>query len=216
MSELLRTDEIQGDVIHEYDGIEEADNLLPRWWLMTFYGAIAFAFAYWIYFHTLEIGLAPNAQYAKEKELQLAARVVTEAELIELAQDPKVIQLGQKVFRTNCVSCHSDRGQGKNGPNLTDAYWLHGGSPTDIHKTIAYGVPLKGMIAWIPRLGPKSVGAVTAYVLSIRNTNVAGKAPEGKQWTPSVKPESIVTDAGAMDAGGTDAGDKDAGVQGVR
>ena len=207
MSNLLRTDEIQGDVIHEYDGIEEADNLLPRWWLMTFYGAIVFAFAYWVYFHTLAIGLPPNAQYAKEKELLQDAVVVTEQSLIELAASEDTVAAGQVVFRTNCVSCHSDKGQGKNGPNLTDRYWLHGGSPKDIYKTIAYGVPLKGMIAWKPRLGPRAVGAVTAFVMSIRNTDVAGKAPQGKEWIPPA-PDAKQAESGRVDAGTMDAGSK--------
>ena len=184
MSQLLRTDEIQGDVIHEYDGIEEADNRLPRWWLMTFYGAIAFSFAYWVYYHTLEISLPLNAQYAKERQESMQMEDVTDEALLELAENPKILSAGRKIFKTHCVSCHADKGQGKNGPNLTDAYWLHGGSPSKIHETIAYGVPLKGMIAWLPRLGPAAVGQATAYLLSIRDTNVAGKAPEGKEWIP--------------------------------
>ena len=51
MSEGKRTDEIQGEILHVYDDIEEADNNLPTWWLLTFYGAIAFGLVYWFYYH---------------------------------------------------------------------------------------------------------------------------------------------------------------------
>ena len=56
MSEAKRTDEIQGEILHVYDDIEEADNNLPLWWLLTFYGAIAFGVVYWFYFHEFAIG----------------------------------------------------------------------------------------------------------------------------------------------------------------
>jgi len=78
------------------------------------------------------------------------------------------------------VACHGDKGQGLVGPNLTDAYWIHGkGTRADIFKVIHDGVPDKGMLAWGEILKPEEVIAVSSFVFSIRNTNVPGKAPQG-------------------------------------
>ena len=71
-------------------------------------------------------------------------------------------------------------GGGNIGPNLTDAYWIHGSKPIDIFHTVIDGVPAKGMPTWGPQLGDDRIESVVAYVLSIRDTNVpAGKAPQG-------------------------------------
>jgi cytochrome c oxidase cbb3-type subunit 3 len=186
MTEPLRTDDLQGDILHAYDGIEEADNRLPNWWLMTFYLAIAFAAAYWFVFHMFELAPGPRAAYV---EAQLAALdkggPVTDEEIATLATDPNMVSAGSKVFARTCVSCHGDDGSGKIGPNLTDDHWLHGGSPSAIHTTIARGVDGKGMQAWQPQLGGGPVKQVAAYVVSLRGRNLPGKAPEGERWSPA-------------------------------
>ena len=60
-----RTDEIQGEILHVYDGIEEADNNLPIWWLLTFYGAVAFGLVYWFNYHVYDIGKLQPEVYAE-------------------------------------------------------------------------------------------------------------------------------------------------------
>ena len=73
------------------------------------------------------------------------------------------------------------RGEGRIGPNLTDSSWLHGGTPSAIHRVVSKGSPTsKTMPAWRPMLGPGGVEKVVAYVLTLRGTNVPGKAPEGR------------------------------------
>lgn len=176
-----RVDEIQGEVIHVYDGIEEADNRLPTWWLVTFFGAIAFAAAYWFAFHMFGLGLHPLAAYVDEQTRALeAAGPMDDATLIELAADPKMVASGRAVFAATCVSCHGDDAAGKIGPNLTDRFWLHGGEPSQIYATIAAGVDGKGMQAWRPTLGNGKVLQLTAYVLSLRDQNRPGKEPQGQ------------------------------------
>jgi cytochrome c oxidase cbb3-type subunit 3 len=185
MAEPLRTDDIQGAILHVYDGIEEADNRLPNWWLATFYVAIGFAVAYWFVFHMFELSPHPRAAYV---EAQLAALdkggPVTDDELVALAADRDVVAAGAAVFAKNCVSCHAADASGKIGPNLTDAFWLHGGAPSAIYTTIARGVDGKGMQAWAPQLGPGAVKQAAAFVVSLRGANRPGKAPQGDPDDP--------------------------------
>ncbi len=190
MSDVNRHDEIQGEIIHVYDDIEEADNNLPIWWLITFYGAIAFGAAYWFYYHELGMGTLPRQEY--DEALAAAAAEQTEVSdesLMALLQDQDALAAGQEIFMTQCVACHDTQGQGREGlgPNLTDRYWIHGGAPTDIHSTLVTGIAAKGMPPWQPILGDRGVQQVAAYVLSLRNTEVEGKAPEGDLWDPNAK-----------------------------
>ncbi|QQR88617.1 MAG: c-type cytochrome [Myxococcales bacterium] len=184
MSEVRRTDEIQGDIIHEYDGIEEADNRLPNWWLATFYIAVIFAIGYWFYYQVYESGLQPLAAYqAKIAENSNAPKEEVSAEMLNsMSADAAAVEAGKAVFVANCVACHLDKGQGNIGPNLTDAYWIHGGAATDIYKIVDQGFAAKGMPAWGPVLGAEKAKQVVAFVLTLRNTNVPGKAPEGEEW----------------------------------
>jgi len=176
-------------IIHEVDGIQEYDNKLPNWWLYTLFGAIAFAFVYWYGFQTTGIGESPAQAYRNEMDRDLAEQAArrkvgeaTPASLAALATDPAATALGKQVFVSTCASCHRADGGGAVGPNLTDDFWLHGGAPEKIHRTIANGVPDKGMPAWQPQLGASRTQAVTAYVIALRGKNVAeGKAPQGER-----------------------------------
>lgn len=168
----------------EFDGIQEYNNPLPRWWLITFIGTVIFAFGYWVFYHTFEIGITPEQELEKQKKIVAAkeeksAAMVTEDMLMALAKDPEAVTRGKAVFSQNCVACHGDKGQGVIGPNLTDAYWIHGGKPMEIHKVVSFGVPEKGMIAWKNALSAKTINDVVAYILTIKNTNIAGKPPQG-------------------------------------
>lgn len=185
MSKANRRDEIQGEIIHEYDGIEEADNDLPKWWLYIFYGSIAFAMGYWFYYHEYEVGPGSMEAYAAAvQESAGGGGEVSDEMLNTLAATAPIVEKGQQIFSMNCVACHKEKGEGNIGPNLTDEFWIHGGAPTNIHMVVAEGVPAKGMTAWASLLGPEGVKQVTAYVLTLRNTNVPGKAPEGEKWVP--------------------------------
>jgi cytochrome c oxidase cbb3-type subunit 3 len=175
-------------VVHEYDGIEECDNNLPNWWLWTFYATIVFSIGYWFHYQTFKTGTYPMAAYEAEEAVNKAAEAerikksgaVTPAMLVKLAEDPDTLKQGKEVFMSTCMACHLTTGGGSIGPNLTDAYWLHGGAPDKIYATIKDGWPAKGMAAWGPVLGEERVRAAAAYVISIKNTNVAGgKPPQG-------------------------------------
>ncbi len=171
-------------VVHRYDDILEEDNHLPNWWLFILFGTIVFAFGYWFVYHTMKVLPTPGAEYATDvaaiKKANLAANPMSDEALASLVKDPNSIAEGQKVFVSTCASCHGQNAQGVVGPNLTDQFWIHGAQPTQIAKSVTEGYAEKGMPAWGPILGPDKVRKVTAFVLSIRNTNVAGgKAPQG-------------------------------------
>jgi cytochrome c oxidase cbb3-type subunit 3 len=170
---------------HTYDGIAESQNKLPRWWLASLYGAIAFAFGYWFYFQVFQLGETPGASLRRE-QAEIAARegkgvAITGGMLADLAHDRAAVDEGKKVFASTCAPCHGENAGGKVGPNLTDEYWLHGGLPEQIYATVKNGQAVKGMPAWGPQLGDTRVAAVVAYVLSIKNTHVpGGKEPQGQ------------------------------------
>ncbi|MCP4572168.1 MAG: c-type cytochrome [bacterium] len=172
---------------HEFDGIQEFDNKLPNWWLWTLYGAIVFALIYWVVFHTLEIRPLPREDFAAEmqeaQEIQLeraaAAGLSNETFDMMAALEDRVAD-GREVFVKHCVACHLDDGRGMVGPNLTDSVWVHGCEPMQMYDVVSDGIAAKGMPAWMNQLGPTRVQAVVAYVMTIRDTNIAGKAPEGE------------------------------------
>lgn len=217
MSEVHREDEIQGKVIHVYDGIEEADNGLPRWWLLTFYGAIAFSIVYWFAYHEYGMASTPRQAYETQMAERPVAEELTEDHLDELSKDDAAVGAGRTIFLTNCLPCHGPMGQGQPnlGPNLTDAYWIHGGAALDLHKTISEGVLEKGMPAWRGPLGPEGTQQVVAFILTLRNANVEGREPQGEPWppgsAPALTPTEAATDGGAeaaADAGAAGAEDK--------
>lgn len=174
---------------HEADGIRELDNLLPRWWVWLFYICIIFGVLYLLYFHVFGIGPSSSEKY--RQEMALAGVEVKEIDYSALAmgspsQDASVIGKGAGLFKTHCVACHLDKGQGNIGPNLTDDYWLHGGEFADTMKTITEGVPAKGMISWKTVLRPDDIHAVASFIYTLRGTKPPNpKPPQGERYIPA-------------------------------
>lgn len=169
---------------HEYDGIREFDNPLPAWWLWTFVLAFIFAIVYWIATQSLSYQRSDQAYLSHKEEMvayqqEMAAKSVSEEELVAIAADPAAVAAGNETFQANCKACHLERGEGSIGPNLTDGYWIHGSSPKEIWSTITFGVPAKGMPTWGPSLGDKKIRELYAFLASIKDTNVPGKEPQG-------------------------------------
>jgi len=180
--------EPQDTVVHSYDGIEEYDNHLPNWWLFTLFATIVFGIGYYFHYEVLQSGPNQMAVYeasvaADRAEAAARARrmgALTDATFVTLSRDPATLRAGQAVFMAQCVACHGPNGGGTIGPNLTDNAWIHGARPTVMYRTITEGVAARGMPAWGPQLGEERTQAVTAYLLTLRNTNVpGGKAPQG-------------------------------------
>ncbi len=199
---LEREHEILMD--HEYDGIHELDNNLPPWWVWMFNLTIVFAVVYMIWFHVLPYGNSQSEEYVAEVELATQERLDYIAKMGESVNENTVtlltsesdLQAGKNIYNANCQACHLADGGGSVGPNLTDKYWIHGGSIHDIFKTIKYGVPAKGMISWESQLRPKEMAQVTSYILTLQGTTPAApKEPEGELYVdPDVTlPDSILT-----------------------
>src|SRR6185503_19360785 len=112
---------------------------------------------------------------------------------VELMTGPDV-EAGKKTFKTTCAICHKSDGGGLVGPNLTDDYWLHGGTLKDIFKTIKYGYPSKGMATWKDQLSCVQIAQVANYVLTLRGTNPPGcKAKQGILFKPEAGSQDKLT-----------------------
>jgi cytochrome c oxidase cbb3-type subunit 3 len=182
---------------HEYDGIKELDNNLPPWWLYGFYLSIVFAIVYSGYY-LVGNGPTQEQEYAmemEEAELAKSAFMATQTNTVDennvvLLTDAFDLQSGAKIYKLNCMPCHGESGgsmPGGVGPNLTDDYWIHGGSVTDIFKTIKYGVASKGMVSWEAQLSPSKMQQVSSFIKSLRGTNPANaKEPQGELYTEEV------------------------------
>ena len=180
---------------HEWDGIKELDNPLPRWWLWIWYATIAFSIAYWIAMpawpglHGYTKGLLHRSDRA-EVAHQLAAlnvqrgagaAMLRTASLEQIEKDPKLQayaqQVGQSVFGDNCATCHGIGGTGGKGyPNLRDDVWLWGGKLKDIQYTITHGVRTGAdgaRMSQMPAFGrdellkPEQIDDLTEYVVKL-------------------------------------------------
>jgi cytochrome c oxidase cbb3-type subunit 3 len=168
------------------EGSDRGGAKLPVWWLAAMSLAVVWAMGYWLWAEVFAISPTPVESYTEERLAALENSVeVTEDVLLELSTDALAMRNAAKLFVQNCSKCHGAEGEGKIGPNLTDEYWVAGGAPLAIYQSIVEGRTLKGMPAWGRLIGPGKCKQVAAYLLTIRNTQVAGRPPEGVLWTPS-------------------------------
>lgn len=175
---------------HEFDGIRELDNNPPFWLNILFVITLLFSYAYLANYHWFKAGDLQEEEYRKEiAKLTMAEE--TEEVMAENAEplvfplsDQERLADGKKIFDNNCALCHLAEGQGLVGPNLTDKYWIHGGSYDEVKYIIENGVIEKGMIAWKTQLSKKKIDNVTSYIFTLRGTNPPNpKAPEGTLYT---------------------------------
>ncbi|SMD12544.1 cbb3-type cytochrome c oxidase N-terminal domain-containing protein [Pedobacter nyackensis] len=179
---------------HEFDGIAELDNPTPAWFMILFYGTIIFAIGYMVNYHVIGWGQSQEQEYvaelqqAEDNRIALlqkpgggGANKINESN-VEASKDEAVLQAGAALFKNVCTPCHGEHAEGTVGPNLTDDHWLHGGTVKNIFKTIKYGVPDKGMIAWEKSMNAKQISDITSYIMSLKGSNPAGaKAPQGEK-----------------------------------
>ncbi len=179
---------------HSWDGIQEFNNPLPRWWLWTFYLTIVWAIGYTILFpawplltgatpgvlgHSTRANVAAEIARFEAANAALDDRLVA-TELTAISKDPELQGYAQNaggaVFRTWCAQCHGAGAAGATGyPNLLDNDWLWGGTLTDIHQTVSHGIRntvdpdarFSQMPAFGELLEQGDIDAVVQHVLAI-------------------------------------------------
>jgi len=178
---------------HSWDGIEEYNNPLPRWWLWIFYLTIIWGIGYtiaypaWPLINGATPGLlgwstrgevAEEIQRFKEKNAAIEAKLAA-VDLTKISEDPELmsyaVNAGAAVFRTGCIQCHGAGGQGAVGyPNLLDDDWLWGGDIESIAYTIRNGIRNEtddARYSEMPKFGEileeEEIDQVVNYVLSL-------------------------------------------------
>lgn len=193
---------------HDFDGIKELNNPIPFWFNLLFYTTIAVAFVYLMVFHVFEVGSLQgkeyetemaNAEISKQEYIKKAGNLIDENSVVLLTDKAKISE-GAAIFTTKCVVCHGEKAEGKVGPNLTDEYWLHGGDVKSIFKTIKYGVPSKGMVAWQNSMNGGQIQQLASYILSLQGTNPPGaKEPQGEKAAAAAPAPSDSTATASAD-----------------
>lgn len=180
---------------HEWDGIQEFNNPLPRWWLWVLYACIAWSIAYWIAMpawplvsdytrgvlgYSQRLTLAEEMKEAKEAQAIYRDRISAKS-FEEIRSDPGLLDFaiagGRSAFAVNCSQCHGGGAAGFRGyPNLNDDAWIWGGKIAEIHQTIRYGIRSghpdarsNAMPAFLrdELLSASQIDDVTEYVLTL-------------------------------------------------
>lgn len=193
----LREQDQEKDLLlnHDYDGIKELDNNLPPWWKWTFYVSIIFGVVYLTHYHILKTGPLPKEELAitlAEAEEEVAAfkaraRLNVDETNVQFIIEDSRLTAGASIYTAHCAVCHGQQGEGGVGPNLTDPYWIHGGTIGDVFRTIKYGVPAKGMQAWNNNLTAIQIQNVSTYIMVMQgNEPTNAKEPQGEFVEPAV------------------------------
>ncbi len=179
---------------HSYDGITELDNFMPPWLRYVFILTIIFGVVYFVNYSVLGIGKTGVEEYEEELRLEAIAAEGRQSTMLASIDETNVeednssdaLAAGKGIFEANCAACHAQDGGGGVGPNLTDAYWLHGGSIKEVFSVIKYGVVAKGMVPWEDQLSPIEIRQVSSYILSLAGTTPANpKEPQGELIGPA-------------------------------
>ncbi|MCV0397172.1 MAG: cytochrome-c oxidase, cbb3-type subunit III [Rhizobiaceae bacterium] len=194
MSEIER-DDVTGVATtgHEWDGIKELNNPLPRWWVWTFYATIVWSVGYTVAYPawplvssatTGVLGYSSRAEVNQELAAADAARSdyvdrIAASSVEDILADDELRQFasaaGAAAYRVNCVQCHGSGATGSAGyPNLNDDDWIWGGSVEEIRQTIAHGIRFdgdldtrfSGMPAFAGVLPNQEIARIAAHVVS--------------------------------------------------
>lgn len=178
---------------HSWDGIEEYNNPMPRWWFWMFIMTILFGIGYLVAYPGMgdykgTFNWTSHNQY--EREVAAADKTVnalygkySKMKVEDVAKDKNAMTIGKNLFDTYCIQCHGSDAQGSRGfPNLTDSDWIYGGTPEKIHETIANG-RIGIMMPWGPNLGTEGVRDVANYVISLSKDRAydEDRAARGKE-----------------------------------
>lgn len=189
---------------HEWDGLKELNNPLPKWWLYVLYACIAWAVVYWVLYPAWPLGttytkgilgysqrIELDQKVAEAKKAQAKfTDAIKVASVEEIRTKPELLNFalagGRTLFAENCAACHGAGGAGAKGfPTLADDDWLWGGAVTDIHQSILHGIRADDPDARagdMPAFGKDGtlttdqIGDVAEYVLSLTNKSTDASA----------------------------------------
>ncbi|MDF8331579.1 cytochrome-c oxidase, cbb3-type subunit III [Novosphingobium cyanobacteriorum] len=217
---------------HEWDGIEELNNPLPRWWLWTFYATVVFAVGYCVVYpaipglHSATAGtsgwtsrgaLAMDMNAAEASRAGIRA-VIDKTPVDQLANDPRLLRAaidgGAAAFKVNCVQCHGAGAAGAKGyPNLNDDDWLWGGDIATIHQTLQHGIRQPGddatRTSQMPAFGRDGIltaAQVQDVVSHVRVISGQEKASPSSQRGAALFAQNCVVCHGANGEGGRSVG----------
>jgi len=206
MNDKIEIDEATGleTTGHTWDGIQELNHPLPKWWLYVLYATIVWAIGYWILYPAWPTmtgytkGIAGYSQrttvmdqIANARKAQISFRnALDKTELAKISSNPDLLNFslagGNASFGDNCAPCHGRGAQGAKGyPNLNDDTWLWGGTIDQIHKTIQVGIRSiheKTRTSDMPKFGtdellePGQINDVAEFVLSLTSRSPAPEA----------------------------------------
>ena len=176
---------------HEWDGIKELNNPLPRWWLWIFFATVIWSIGYMVFMpsfpgvpglrgHTERANVAADLLELEAQRAPFTARLEA-ANLEQIQADPELLNIamiaGEVAFKNRCATCHGAGAQGARGyPNLNDDVWIWGGTFEDIRTTIQYGIRNEHpdtRFSLMPAFGrdelltPQEVRQVSHYVRSL-------------------------------------------------
>lgn len=194
---------------HEWDGLKELNNPLPRWWVWVFLITVIWSVWYFVVYPSWPVpggATEGTSGYTQFKELaqsqnEIAARQQVYlgrfegASFKEIMNDPELYAFamagGASAFKDNCATCHGTGGQGSKGyPNLNDDDWLWGGRLSDIHQTLQFGIRENNYdtrLSQMPAFGKdkvlskQEIEAVVDYVMSLSDGETRGAQAQGAQ-----------------------------------
>jgi cytochrome c oxidase cbb3-type subunit 3 len=195
---------------HEWDGIKELNNPLPRWWLWTFYGCIVWAIGYTVFFPAWPLvssatsgvlGYSSRGELAREMATVDEGKAgtvsrISAAPVESILADPELARFatsaGASAFKVNCTQCHGTGAAGGPGyPNLNDDAWIWGGTIAEVYQTIAHGVrsptDTDTRYNMMPNFGVdgmldhEQVKSVATYVAGLSGLVGGAITPEGEQ-----------------------------------
>lgn len=180
---------------HEWDGLKELNNPLPRWWVWIFLVCCIWSVWYWVIYPAWPVpggatqGIGGHSQLIELKKSQgeIIARQQAYLDKFETASFNQILNDtelyafavagGKSAFKDNCATCHGTGAAGSKGyPNLNDDDWLWGGTLNDIHQTLLYGIRAENEdthISQMPAFGKdklltrEEIYSVVDYVLTI-------------------------------------------------
>ena len=170
---------------HDYDGIREYDNPMPRWWVYIFVGSIIFCLPYVAWYHYGD-GMSIQDKYEAEVAafgerliVQFGDLEPDHATILSYMDDDTAMAAMSQLFKGKCAPCHLASGAGNVGPNLTDNRWINVQRLPDIAKILNNGVVTKGMPGWSEQLTETQIVLLSSYVARLASSPVPGKPPEG-------------------------------------